>query len=43
MNSSAAQLRAELQIAPSLFENFLGRFFQENTERYAYGELFEPL
>src|SRR5271170_4886378 len=43
MNSSAAQLRAELQQAPSLFEDFLARFFQENTERYAYGELFEPL
>jgi geranylgeranyl diphosphate synthase, type I len=43
MNSSAAQLQAELQQAPSLFEKFLVRFFQENTERYAYGELFEPL
>src|SRR5476651_256699 len=43
MNSPAALLRAELQQAPALFENFLARFFQENTERYAYGELFEPL
>lgn len=36
-------LRAELQQAPSIFEGFLARFFQENTERYAYGDLFEPL
>ena len=36
-------LRAELQQAPSFFEEFLARFFQENAERYAYGELFEPL
>jgi geranylgeranyl diphosphate synthase, type I len=43
MNSPAARLRAELQLAPSLFETFLARFFQENAERYAYGELFEPL
>ncbi len=25
------------------FEGFLARFFQENAERYAYGDLFEPL
>jgi geranylgeranyl diphosphate synthase type I len=43
MNPPASSLRAELQQAPSLFENFLARFFQENAERYAYGELFEPL
>ena len=43
MNPTTVQLHAELQQAPSLFENFLIRFFQENTERYAYGELFEPL
>ena len=43
MNSPAALLRAELQHASSLFEDFLARFFQENSERYAYGELFEPL
>jgi len=43
MNSSAAPFRAELQQAAPLFETFLARFFQENTERYAYGELFEPL
>src|ERR1700733_8809543 len=36
-------LRAELQQAPAFFEDFLARFFQENTERYAYGDLFEPL
>ncbi len=36
-------LRTELQQAPSIFEGFLARFFQENAERYAYGELFEPL
>jgi len=40
---SAASLRAELQQAPDLFEGVLARFFQENTERYAYGDLFEPL
>ena len=40
---SAASLRAELQQAPDIFENVLARFFQENTERYAYGDLFEPL
>src|SRR3984957_7954511 len=43
MSTPVSQLRAELQQAPSLFENFLARFFQENAERYAYGELFEPL
>jgi geranylgeranyl diphosphate synthase type I len=43
MNSPAARLRAELQHAPSLFEDFLARFFRENSERYAYGDLFEPL
>src|SRR5271154_2395367 len=43
MNSSDAPFRAELQQASPLFETFLARFFQENTERYAYGELFEPL
>lgn len=35
--------RTELQQAPSLFEAYLAQFFQEQTERYAYGELFEPL
>jgi len=40
---STSSLRAELQQAPELFENVLARFFQENTERYAYGDLFEPL
>ena len=43
MNSPSSSLQAELQQAPALFENFLARFFQENTERYAYGDLFEPL
>lgn len=43
MNTPAAALRAELQQAPASFEAFLARFFQENAERYAYGELFEPL
>jgi len=43
MNPSTASLRAELQQAPASFENFLARFFQENGERYGYGELFEPL
>jgi geranylgeranyl diphosphate synthase type I len=43
MSPSVAQLRAELHLAPSSFETFLARFFQENAERYAYGDLFEPL
>lgn len=43
MNLPALSLRAELQQAPSFFETFLARFFEENTERYAYGDLFEPL
>ena len=43
MSLSVAQLRAELQHAPASFEAFLARFFQENAERYAYGDLFEPL
>ena len=40
---SASSLRTELQQAPELFEASLARFFQENSERYAYGDLFEPL
>ncbi len=43
MNTPDSPLRTELQPATTLFENFLARFFQESTERYAYGELFEPL
>jgi len=43
MNHPDATLRAELQGATALFESYLARFFQENTERYAYGDLFEPL
>jgi geranylgeranyl diphosphate synthase type I len=43
MSASADGFRAELQQAPVLFEAFLARFFEENEERYAYGELFEPL
>src|SRR5579863_1189331 len=43
MSASASSLAAELQQAPALFENYLARFFQENAERYAYGDLFEPL
>jgi geranylgeranyl diphosphate synthase type I len=43
MNLSVSQLRSELRAAPSLFETFVSRFFSENAERYAYGELFEPL
>jgi geranylgeranyl diphosphate synthase type I len=43
MNPPDSSLRAELQQAPALFENFLARFFHENSERYAYGDLFEPL
>ena len=41
--NTLTSLRAELQQAPSLFENFLARFFEANAERYAYGDLFEPL
>jgi geranylgeranyl diphosphate synthase, type I len=43
MKPSIAEFRSEMQLAPASFENFLARFFQENAERYAYGELFEPL
>src|ERR1700761_6256802 len=43
MNLPDATLRTELQGATTLFESFLARFFQENTERYAYGALSEPL
>src|ERR1700759_4301500 len=39
----APSLHAELQQAPALFENFLAHFFEQNAERYAYGERFEPL
>jgi len=41
--NSPSLLRAELREAPAFFEEFLARFFQENGERYAYGDLFEPL
>ncbi len=41
--SGPSSLHAELQHAPALFENFLARFFEQNAERYAYGDLFEPL
>jgi geranylgeranyl diphosphate synthase type I len=43
MNELDLSLRDELQRAPAVFEEFLARFFQENEERYAFGELFEPL
>jgi geranylgeranyl diphosphate synthase, type I len=43
MNPPASSLHAGLQQASSLFENFLAHFFEENAERYAYGDLFEPL
>jgi geranylgeranyl diphosphate synthase type I len=43
MNASADLLRAELSRVSGIFENFLAAFFQENAERYAYGDLFEPL
>jgi len=43
MSLSVAQLRAELQHAPGSFEAYVARFFQENAERFAYGDLFEPL
>ena len=41
--SAGSSLRTELQQAPGHFEAFLARFFEENSERYAYGDLFEPL
>jgi geranylgeranyl diphosphate synthase type I len=41
--SAAPSLRTELQQAPAAFEQFLARFFEQNAERYAYGDLFEPL
>jgi geranylgeranyl diphosphate synthase type I len=41
--NAVSSLRAELQQAPEKFENFLARFFEQNAERYAYGDLFEPL
>jgi geranylgeranyl diphosphate synthase type I len=40
---ATSAFRAELQQAPALFEAFLACFFHDNAERYAYGELFEPL
>lgn len=39
----ATATRTELQQAPALFEEFLARFLHEQAERYAYGDLFEPL
>ena len=41
--SSLSSLRTELQQAPTQFEEFLARFFHESAERFAYGDLFEPL
>src|ERR1700679_1559608 len=43
MSTPTLSLRDELQKAPAVFEQFLARFFQENEERYAFGDLFEPL
>ncbi len=43
MNPADSSLRADLQQVAASFEQFLARFFQENAERYAYGDLFEPL
>jgi geranylgeranyl diphosphate synthase type I len=43
MSIPTLSLRDELQKAPAVFEQFLARFFQENEERYAFGDLFEPL
>jgi geranylgeranyl diphosphate synthase type I len=40
---ATSAFRTELQQAPALFEAFLARFFHDQAERYAYGELFEPL
>jgi geranylgeranyl diphosphate synthase type I len=40
---TASSLKKELLEAPAILENFLSAYFQQNVERYAYGELFEPL
>jgi geranylgeranyl diphosphate synthase type I len=40
---ATSTFRAELQQAPALFEAFLAQFFHDQAERYAYGDLFEPL
>ncbi len=40
---ATSTFRSELQQASADFEAFLARFFHEQAERYAYGDLFEPL
>jgi geranylgeranyl diphosphate synthase type I len=40
---TSADLRSELGEVSTLLESHLCGFFQQNSERYAYGELFEPL
>ena len=39
----ADTLNGEMREAADLFERFLGGFFRQNAERYAYGRLFEPI
>jgi geranylgeranyl diphosphate synthase type I len=41
--SSWQPLRAEITDAHAWIEQGLAAFFQQNAERYAYGELFEPI
>ncbi len=36
-------LSEQLREIPAQFEDYLARFFRQNTERYAYGPLFEPI
>jgi len=40
---TTASLKSELLEAPAILEQFLSAYFHQNAERYAYGELFEPL
>jgi geranylgeranyl diphosphate synthase type I len=41
--TTVRSLKSELNEAPAILENFLSSYFQQNVERYSYGELFEPL
>ena len=43
MSPVPTSLRLDLQSAPADFEAFLARFLDENSSRYAFGPLFEPL
>ena len=39
----AGSLSTQIREVSSQFEDYLGRFFRHNAERYAYGPLFEPI